>query len=154
MDNIRVEKEDIEFGLFCGKFACRSGAGMEIAKIEFEEMDVVFTGLLSQVFDSSLGLFFATSSQVDLCIVLRDSLRIASAFTKNTKPVRGISYLADFISNTRVSTRHANHSAREVGHVLGGPLGLARENLLYPSRVGNTHLCVLNLRVIADSNVR
>jgi hypothetical protein len=83
MDNVRVEEEDIKFGLFCGQFACCSGARMEIPKIEFEEMDVVFASFFSQLFDSSLGLCFAPSSQVDLCIVFRDSLYTASIFTQN-----------------------------------------------------------------------
>jgi hypothetical protein len=83
MDNVRVEEEDIKFGLLCGQFARSSGARMEIPKIEFEEMDVVFASLFSQLFDGSLGLCFAASSQVDLCIVFRDSLQIASVFTQN-----------------------------------------------------------------------
>jgi hypothetical protein len=74
MDKVRIEEEDIKFRLFCGQFACRSGARMEVSEIEFEEMDVIFARRLSQRIDSSLGLFFAPSSQVDLCIVLGNSL--------------------------------------------------------------------------------
>jgi hypothetical protein len=81
MDNVRIEEEDIKFRLLCRQLACRSGARMEVSKIEFEEMDVILARLLSQLVDSSLGLFFAPCSQVDLCIVFRDSLRIVSVST-------------------------------------------------------------------------
>ena len=75
MENVRIEEEDIKFGLFCGQFPRRSGARMEISKIEFEEVNVIFASGLSELLDDSHGLVFASGSQVHLRIVFRDSLQ-------------------------------------------------------------------------------